>query len=120
MKKRTKKNMKYQFSKRTIQIITERDRGCIFCRMGFHMKNQDQVLYQLMDIMHYINKSQGGLGVPENGAVGCRYHHGLLDNGNKGLREEMKEIFRSYLMQQYPDWKKEKLIYDKWNFLNFG
>ena len=37
--------------------------------------------------MHIVNKSQGGLGIEQNGVLGCRYHHGLLDNGNKGLRK---------------------------------
>ena len=72
------------------------------------------------DIMHYINKSQGGLGIEENGVLGCRYHHGLLDNGNLGLRPEMLEIMKEHLMQQYPDWSKDKLVYKKWDFPTFG
>lgn len=121
MKYRTKKNAKYQFDMDIREEIWYRDDGgCIFCKMGYHMENKDPMQYQIKDIMHYINKSQGGLGIPQNGAVGCRYHHGLLDNGSRGLRAEMLEIFKEHLMQQYPDWNEEELIYDKWDFLKIG
>lgn len=121
MKYRTKKNAKYQFDITEQENIWYRDGGeCIFCKIGYHMENKDPMQYQIKDIMHYINKSQGGLGIPQNGAVGCRYHHGLLDNGNRGLRAEMLEIFKEHLMQQYPDWNEEELIYDKWDFLKIG
>lgn len=121
MKKRTKKNQKYQFDADTRKHIYFRDGGeCIFCRLGYHMECKDRMLYEIKDVMHYINKSQLGLGIPENGAIGCRYHHGLLDNGNRGLREEMLSIFKNHLRQQYPDWDEEKLVYRKWNFPTFG
>ena len=80
------------------------------------MECTSPLLYEIKDIMHYVNKSAGGLGVEENGAVGCRYHHTLLDNGNKGLREEMLGIFREHLKSQYPEWEEEKLRYRKYNF----
>ena len=121
MKNRTKKNLKYQFDEKTKEEIWYRDNGtCIFCAARYHMENKDQIQYQRKDPMHYINKSQGGLGIARNGAVGCRYHHGLLDNGNKGLRGEMLEIFKEHLMQQYPDWNEKELVYDKWSFLKIG
>ena len=120
MKYRTKKNKKYQFDTKTREAIYWRDTGCIFCQREYHMENKEPLLYEIMDCMHYINKSQGGLGIPQNGAVGCRYHHGLLDNGNQGLRDEMLEIFREHLRQQYLDWNEDELVYNKWNFLNFG
>ena len=81
MKARTAKNRKFQFNEKARHEICARDdETCIFCRRGYHMENKDTLLYRKKDIMHYINKSQGGLGLPENGAVGCRYHHMLLDN----------------------------------------
>lgn len=121
MRYRTRKNMKFQFDEETRRIIYYRDdESCIFCRRQYHMENKDPMLYRTKDIMHYINKSQGGLGVPQNGAVGCRYHHMLLDNGSKGLRAEMIEMFKEYLMQQYPDWNEDKLRYKKWDFPTFG
>ena len=56
-------------------------------------------------------------GIPQNGAVGCQYHHEMLDNGSKGKRDEMLEIFRSYLKDSYPDWDEKNLVYDKWKKL---
>lgn len=121
MKHRTKSNGKYQFDRKTREQIWERDGGeCIFCRLGYHMECTDPVLYGIKDIMHYIPKSKGGLGIPQNGAVGCRYHHGLLDNGSKGLRGEMLELFREYLESRCPDWDADVLVYKKWNFPKIG
>lgn len=121
MKRRTKGNLKYQFNKKTQEEIWERDGGqCIFCKIRYHMENKDPMLYLTKDIMHYKNKSQGGLGIVKNGAVGCRYHHGLLDNGNRGLRKEMLLIFKDHLVQQYPDWDEKELVFKKWNFPTFG
>lgn len=120
MKKRTSKNQKYQFNEETRRIIWYRDNeSCIFCQMGYHMENKDPMLYQIKDIMHYINKSQGGLGIPENGALGCRYHHMLLDNGSKGLRVEMIELFKEHLQQCYQNWNESRLKYQKWDFPTF-
>lgn len=103
-----------QFDKKTIQKICERDQDCIFCRAGYHMDNTDSMQYSIKDIMHYIPKSKQGLGIEQNGVLGCRYHHHLLDNGSKGLREEMLKMAKEYLQGQYPDWEEDKLTYQKW------
>lgn len=103
MKKSKKNKVNYNFPKETCELIAERDGNeCLFCKMQYHMdKCRSEMLLGIPDIMHYINKSQGGLGIEENGVLGCRYHHGLLDNGNLGLRPEMLEIMKEHLMQQY-------------------
>ena len=67
----------------------------------------------IKDIMHYIPKSFGGLGIPQNLALGCRYHHSMLDHANINHREEMQEIFREYLDLLYPDWNENDLYYKK-------
>lgn len=113
----TKRTKLLQFDKRTIIKIMERDKQCLFCRLHFHMKNKDTFTYQIRDIMHIVNKSQGGLGIEKNGVLGCRYHHGLLDNGNKGLREEMLQIIEQYMKDLYPGWNKEQLIFKKESML---
>lgn len=110
MNKRTKA---LQFSPATIGKLLRRDNGCIFCQMGYFMNNPHPWNYQILDPMHIINKSQGGLGIEQNGVIGCRYHHGLLDNGNQGLREEMLHIIERYMTWLYPNWNKEDLIYKK-------
>lgn len=121
MRQRTSKNLKYQFDEDTRRLIVFRDEGqCIFCARRYHMENKDPLLYQIKDIMHFINKSQGGLGIQKNGAVGCRYHHMLLDNGSKGLRAEMIEIFRDHLRSKYKEWDERDLVYHKWDFPTFG
>lgn len=106
-----------QFSKETREAIYKRDNySCLFCRLGYHIvgKNLSSIEFNIFDAMHFINKSQMGLGIEENGVCGCRYHHSLLDNGNKGLRKEMLSIMEEYLKSKYPDWNKDDLIYRKW------
>lgn len=112
MKKRTKS---LEFSKKTRERILCRDREmCIFCQIGYNMYSTTEMGYQLDGIMHYIPRSQGGLGIEQNGALGCHYHHELMDNGSKGLRKEMREIMKGYLSGMYPDWNEKDLYYNKW------
>lgn len=107
-----------QFDKETKEKILERDNySCLFCKIGYHIagKNLSSLEFNIFDIMHFIPKSSLGLGIEENGVCGCRYHHSLLDNGNKGLREEMLSIMEEYLKQYYVEWNKDNLVYRKWN-----
>lgn len=113
-----KRARKAEFDQKTRKIIKERDDDqCIFCQMRYHMKKAKPADLQIKSIMHFIPRSKGGLGIPENGAVGCQYHHDMLDNGNGGYREEMLELFEEYLQSVCDDWDKAKLKYDKWAFL---
>ena len=117
-KKPHKYTRKLQFDAKTRKKIIERDHGeCIFCVRGYRMEYMPDERYG-KDIMHFIPRSQMGLGIEQNGAVGCRYHHNLLDNGNKGLRQEMLGIFERYLKFMYSDWDKDKLVYRKYDFTN--
>lgn len=116
MKQKTR-NKRLQFDTKTKQRIAERDVVCLFCRQQYSMsRNGDEYGYSIMDITHYVNKSAGGLGTEKNGVLVCRYHHQLLDNGNKGFREEMLGRMEAYLKSIYPDWKKEDLYYRKYDF----
>lgn len=91
--------------------VRKRDGGCIFCRTNsfaicatkdcFEYKNTRT------EIMHYISRGRGGLGIEENLAEGCIYHHRQLDQGDG---KELRAYFKEYLMSQYPDWDEEKLI----------
>lgn len=106
-----------QFDSKTRERITERDhRVCIFCEMGYSTEGATWMELNTPDIMHFIPKSSLGLGIEQNGALGCRYHHGILDNGNRGMRHEMLERFEAYLRSIYADWSKEELVYKKYDF----
>ena len=84
------------------QAVEERDgHKCIFCGS-----------YEARGEAHYINRSQGGLGVEQNIVTVCRICHGEMDNGKN--TKFFREIAREYLKSQYPDWDESKLVYDKW------
>lgn len=110
---KSKQSRMREFSAKARKEIYARDGGCIFCRMGYHMTAEAGYIFS---VMHYVPRSQNGLGIAQNGALGCQYHHNLLDNGNKGLREEMQELFREYLKEHYPEWNEKDLVYTKWRF----
>ena len=115
MNKRTKA---LNYTKETAYKVAERDNHeCIFCKMGYHLEgiNKSGLGSIIYDPAHFINKSQGGLGIEENLVLLCRYHHTLLDNGNKGLRLEMLSIMEEYLKSLYTGWNKANLVYRKWN-----
>lgn len=116
MNKRTKA---LQFSKMTRQAIWDRDYGqCLFCNLDYHCTSTSQLAYEIKDIMHFVPRSQGGLGVEGNGVIGCRYHHQMLDNGNVGLRNEMLAMMEEHLKTHYPGWNREELVYSKWTMKN--
>ena len=116
MKKRSSKAAKArEFPREARDEIFIRDAGqCIFCRKNYHMDGATWYEKELLSIMHYIPRSKNGLGIPENGAIGCQYHHNMIDNGKDGRREEMLKIFREYLQSKHKNWNEEKLIYSKW------
>lgn len=89
-------------SKKVKDIVWQRDnQQCIFCGS-----------YQAMPNMHYIPRSKGGLGIPENIGTGCIRCHHLLDNSE--YRAEMLSVFKKHLASLYPNWEESNLIYNKW------
>lgn len=101
------------------QRVHERDDGeCIFCQMGYKAEAEKRLAnefgYQGRQIMHYVSRARGGLGIEENLAIGCTIHHMLYDNGAHGERAEMKPLFEEYLRNLYPEWNEKVLIYNKW------
>lgn len=106
-----------RFDKNTIKKIQIRDDyTCLFCKLGYHMEkyNPNSLDFIVHDIAHFIPKSKMGLGIEENGIECCRYHHHLMDNGNKGLRYEMLKITENYLKSKYSEWNKSNLVYRKY------
>lgn len=60
---------------------------------------------------HFIARSQGGLGIPENGLTLCPCCHSRYDQTDG--REEMRGYFREYLREHYEEWSEDALTYKK-------
>ena len=109
LKKRTKAT---QFDKTTREAIAIRDgMMCIFCKMGYKMPDKANIGGMIFDTMHIVGKAQGGRGIMENGVLGCRYHHNMLDASLN--RNEMMAMIDEYMKELYPNWNREDLVYDK-------
>lgn len=86
------------------EAVWERDNHhCIICGNPQAMPNS-----------HYIRRSRGGLGIEENVGTMCAKCHYIYDNGYGEEREYIANKFRDYLVNIYPDWKEENLVYSKW------
>lgn len=116
MKSRSSRQAKArEFSRAERNKIYERDGGkCIFCQKEYHMEESTWYGRTMLSVMHFIPRSKNGLGIERNGAIGCAFHHEMLDNGYRGRREEMLSIFRAYLKGKYAGWNEEELVYEKW------
>ena len=112
----SKRSRACDISDKVRKEVHARDGGCIFCRLGYMLPPEDEftTTRNMLQIMHFIPRSQGGLGIPENLALGCVWHHNMLDNGNLGLHDDMMTIFEAYLRARHDGWNKEKLRYSKW------
>lgn len=98
---KSKRSKATDIPKKVKDKVWERDgHKCIICGSHYAMPNS-----------HYISRSKGGLGIPENIITMCAVCHHLYDNGGK--RDEMREEIRKYLMQHYPDLDESKLVYRK-------
>lgn len=62
---------------------------------------------------HFIARSQGGLGIPENGLTLCPGCHSRYDQTTG--REEMRGYFREYLKDRHENWSEDALVYRKEN-----
>lgn len=81
--------------------VLERDNGlCVICKQVGQPN------------MHYIARSQLGLGIEQNVVCGCLKCHNEYDNGL--FREHHKKIIKKHLKSKYKGWKEENLIYRKY------
>jgi len=95
--------------------IYERQHGkCLFCMLEYEMDGASYYETGFHEIMHVVPRSHGGLGIEQNGVLGCIYHHRMMDNGSNGKREEMLEICREYLRRVYPDFDFNQVTYMKY------
>jgi 5-methylcytosine-specific restriction endonuclease McrA len=65
-----------------------------------------------LEMAHYIPRSRGGRGIPENLVLLTKQEHTEYDNGDKRAEYEMR--IEQYLRSKYQDWDRVNLIYDKW------
>lgn len=85
------------------QRVWERDNyQCIVCGSPYAMPNA-----------HYIARSHSGLGIEQNIVTLCQVcHHNYDNTADRGI---YKDRIRNYLMEQYPEWDEDDLIYRKWS-----
>lgn len=107
----SKRSRACDFSAKERTLIKERDYQCIFCRRRYRMEKADTFNTSVMEIMHYIPRSQGGLGIAKNAALGCKYHHMMMDESVH--HAEMREILKEYLQSIYRDWDEADMVYHK-------
>lgn len=93
-----------EISMETKKIVWERDNHqCIFCGrwVPIHCAN-----------CHFVKRSQGGLGIPENVFTGCFDCHWKEDFSSEQLayRERAEQYLRNYYGSS---WNKENLVYKK-------
>lgn len=69
--------------------------------------------YDVMPNAHYIRRSQGGLGIPQNVVTLCQECHRKFDFEHD---EAIKDKIVDYLISCYPDWEESRLYYKKWDF----
>lgn len=99
----SKRTKALAISKQIKLIVWERDNHrCIFCKcdIPWNLANS-----------HFIKRSHGGLGIPENIFCAClECHHNFDDSIN---RKWMLPIARNYLMSRYENWDEIDLVYKK-------
>lgn len=90
------------------EIVWERDNHkCILCHKYVPLE---------CACCHFIPRSQGGLGIPENIFTACNNCHNEQDNGKYTL--ELGNRVEQYLRKIYgKSWNKNNLIYKKEMFL---
>ena len=90
--------------KRVMERDSIDDRACcIYCGRPY------------VQIAHYVPRSKGGIGKETNLACLCPSCHQTLDNGDPEKASLIKEVFRDWLIRNYPNWTEEEQIYRKGN-----
>ena len=101
----SKRSHACEISQKTKKVVWDRDNNrCVYCGKYVPMACANA---------HFIKRSQGGLGIPENIVTLCPECHYQEDHGlNTQLYEDYIE---EYLKNTYgTNWSKEKLIYKKY------
>ena len=101
----SKRSKACEISQSTKELVWNRDmHKCIIC---------GRYVPKALANAHFVKRSQGGLGIPENIVTLCLQCHYEEDFG-KNTKEYENKI-EEYLKFKYgSEWSREKLIYDKW------
>lgn len=90
-------------SPNTKRIVYERDgERCVLCGSYYGLPEA-----------HFVPRSKGGAGNEYNIVTLCRQCHAHFDQGRQDERKAIREILRKYLINKYPDWSEESVIYRK-------
>lgn len=102
---KSKRSKACNISQKTKEIVWNRDnKQCIIC---------GKYVPKTCANGHFIKRSQGGLGIPENIVTLCSECHYKEDFGQDTKLYEQK--IENYLKAYYGgNWNKEKLIYKKY------
>ena len=102
---KSKRTKACEITQKTKEIVWNKDnKQCIFC---------GKYVPKTCANAHFIKRSAGGLGIPENIFTACINCHIEQDNGL--YSKEYTQIAENYLKGIYgANWNKEKLIYNKW------
>jgi hypothetical protein len=103
------------FSRKVKQQIAERDSiegwpCCVRCGLAAPPNNNGDTSLAWSNA-HFIARSQGGLGIAENGLTLCPACHRRYDQSTH--RAEDREYYREYLKSKHENWSEEALIYRK-------
>lgn len=103
-----------EFTAKARKAIHKRDQEtCVFCAAGYEPPEDPAYCRTALQIMHVVPRSQLGMGVEQNGALGCVWHHQMMDNGNRQNREEMLAMLEGRMRRMYPGWSREAVTYRK-------
>ena len=103
--KKHKQTKATEISKKVKEVVWKGDKKhCIFCN------KQVPVEYACC---HFIPRSAGGLGLPENIFTACEDCHREQDNG-KNTKEYDSKAERHLKGIYGADWSKDKLVYKKY------
>ena len=112
MKKKLTRNL--EFTAKARKAIHKRDNEtCVFCAAGYELPEDLAYCQTALQIMHIVPRSQLGMGVEQNGALGCVWHHQMMDNGNLENRKEMIRMLEERMRRIYPGWNRESVTYRK-------
>lgn len=101
----SKRSNACEISQKTKEIVWKRDSECcIYC---------GRWVDKTFANAHFIKRSQGGLGIPENIVTLCMECHYQEDFGQH--TKQYEKYIEKYLKNYYGDkWNKENLVYKKY------